>query len=112
MQHNTLASLSLGQEHTDTINSHPATLGNGVGPSRVQRMHTPLANFDESLYYKAHVVDPISTLTPCQKDSSRTHYPLKDYVTFTKYFPTCQQFLVASTKVVELRFHPEVVKDE
>jgi len=38
-------------------------------------------------------------------------HPLKNYVTFTKFFPSHQHFLAAITKVVKPRFYHEAVQD-
>ena len=75
-------------------------------------MGRPPAWFGNYFCYNASAINPISTPPPCQKDSSSTHYTLKNYVTFTKFSPTYQQFLSTITKVVEPRFYHEVVKDE
>ena len=39
-------------------------------------------------------------------------YPLKNYITFTKFSSSHQQFLAAITRVMEPRFYHEAVKDE
>ena len=75
-------------------------------------MRRTLAYLDNFICYTDRPIDPVSTATPRQKQSLGTRYPLKNYVTCTKFSSSHQQFLAAITKVTEPKFYHEAVQDE
>jgi len=72
----------------------------GHDPRRGDRNKQHSAHFDSYIYYSARAEKPISLAFSINKESPGLRYPLKNYVTCTRFSSPQQNFLAALTKVV------------
>ena len=74
-------------------------------PKKGQQSSKLPGHFDNYVCYNAHSIDPISHAISLQKGSSGTRYPLKNYVTCTKFFASHHQCLAATFKIEGPKFY-------
>ena len=66
------------------------------------------AHLNDFVCYDARIEEPLS---PLQKGSLGTRYPITRYVTSANFSISHQLYLAALMKVVEPRFYSEVVRE-
>ena len=79
---------------------------------RGHHVRKPPDHFDNFICDNIQTTSSISFVSPQQKGSSDMRYPLKNYVTSTRFSAAHEQCLAVITKVAELRYFHEAVKDE